>query len=905
MAIDWNAYAQNPALDSKERDWIVRAGPAAEKVSAQTGVPVNAIIGQWALEADNGRSDLAQNAGNFAGIKAHKDVWEGGVYTKASYEAHLGRKQDSGFRDYKSDASSHLPGETPEDRFANDYVNYLQTRDLGNGPIYANALKQRNTYDFAYELGRAGYHTGNAGGYANNVVSRAERFMPGYTGEISQAAVSAAIESSKGVAPAAPATPAEHEEKQKQAEVLAANAKQYIDSAASPVERSQREAEIGSFIKDLFAQDPLMGLLLIMIGLGTGLISYEDLNDLGLSDILTGQGSNRGHGGGSTHVPGAKHELGDDTRTSGEGSLIRPDGVKVDLVLPKFDPAKYGITEEILKSKDPVDIAKCQAATGQYFADCAANFKGLEEGNNNTGPLVDWTMRGFTGKGAYWCAGFASTMYEGTGLYKYTQWARDFGSFGVATQSFRGNTLDGIEVGDTVVYKRGDGGHVGIVSAVNYDENGKVVSIDTIEGNKSDKVAELKNLTLSDLRNGSNPYLGYTDVSHREQKLIEMGVIKERIIDKLVKEYSTAPEMLAVAGADKANGSVTVVIDLGHAAKVEGGGAHSHGGVSEVAVMKAYEQKLKQDFEAKGYRVVLTSDTLAKGSYGSVDEALYERTRIANEAIGDGKGIYISLHSNHADSSSVKGAEMYYAGHTVGSEELSGNIATAMGARKSVNYGKGGVRNEGAGLKQWQGINPNTTAVLLEAGYLSNQEDAAALAKGAYVDAQTKAIVDSTEAYVEKRWGVELKAEREAAEAQKKAAEEKKAEPKPAITEPTPSTPPKAQEPVAPEEEVGDDINGSVTSISAEDRIREAAKAAAASINDGNQQIAAARAASGVDKASDKTTAAADKNPAEVLAMHNTTMSEAKPNADGHPPRPNVTAPEKTTAVQSSNTAIA
>jgi flagellum-specific peptidoglycan hydrolase FlgJ len=51
-----------------------------------TGIPVEVILGQWALESNYGRSDLARRANNFAGIKANS---KGAHYTSGQYAGYL------------------------------------------------------------------------------------------------------------------------------------------------------------------------------------------------------------------------------------------------------------------------------------------------------------------------------------------------------------------------------------------------------------------------------------------------------------------------------------------------------------------------------------------------------------------------------------------------------------------------------------------------------------------------------------------------------------------------------------------------------------------------------------------------------------------------------------------------
>jgi flagellum-specific peptidoglycan hydrolase FlgJ len=54
--------------------------------SSLTGMPVEVILGQWALESNYGQSDLAKRANNFAGIKANS---KGSQYTSGAYAGYF------------------------------------------------------------------------------------------------------------------------------------------------------------------------------------------------------------------------------------------------------------------------------------------------------------------------------------------------------------------------------------------------------------------------------------------------------------------------------------------------------------------------------------------------------------------------------------------------------------------------------------------------------------------------------------------------------------------------------------------------------------------------------------------------------------------------------------------------
>ena len=60
--------------------------PYAKISSSLTGIPVEVILGQWALESNYGQSDLAKRANNFGGIKASS---KGKHFTSGQYAGYL------------------------------------------------------------------------------------------------------------------------------------------------------------------------------------------------------------------------------------------------------------------------------------------------------------------------------------------------------------------------------------------------------------------------------------------------------------------------------------------------------------------------------------------------------------------------------------------------------------------------------------------------------------------------------------------------------------------------------------------------------------------------------------------------------------------------------------------------
>lgn len=215
----------------------------------------------------------------------------------------------------------------------------------------------------------------------------------------------------------------------------------------------------------------------------------------------------------------------------------------------------------------------------------------------------------------------------------------------------------------------------------------------------------------------------------------------------------------------------TVVIDPGH-----GGGESGARGASGTATEKdltlAVARQLKHAIEARyGIRVLQTRDD-------DRHVGLDERAAYANNAKAD---LFISLHANASPRPRVRGAEVFYleldrygdearrrarldgttlpafgsagreielvpwdlaqARHVDRSAVLARMVEEQLGTRVEVS--RRGVQQ--GPLRVLQGV--NMPAVLIELGYLTNREQEAALASGAYQAALVQAITDAVETF--------------------------------------------------------------------------------------------------------------------------------------------------------------
>ncbi len=135
--------------------------PAARDAAFQTGVPASVTVAQAILESDWGRSQLAQAANNYFGIKATSSLGNDGlIWLPTSEYDDSGQIYEiiSAFRAYKSLTDS-----------MTDHDRLLLTSRYAPAMRVASDPKQ-----FAQQLYAAGYSTDPA--YADKLVSLMDRY---------------------------------------------------------------------------------------------------------------------------------------------------------------------------------------------------------------------------------------------------------------------------------------------------------------------------------------------------------------------------------------------------------------------------------------------------------------------------------------------------------------------------------------------------------------------------------------------------------------------------------------------------------------------------------------------------------------------------------------------------------
>jgi len=128
----------------KPSEFIAKYLPLAQGVQDKYGVPVSVTLSQAAIESSWGENWKSNQFFNYFGIKADSS-WDGPVFSSGTKEEVNGVKRPTVglFRKYGSIAESF-----------DDYGLFL-TENQRYGP----AFKQSNSFDFGYQVAKAGYAT--------------------------------------------------------------------------------------------------------------------------------------------------------------------------------------------------------------------------------------------------------------------------------------------------------------------------------------------------------------------------------------------------------------------------------------------------------------------------------------------------------------------------------------------------------------------------------------------------------------------------------------------------------------------------------------------------------------------------------------------------------------------------
>lgn len=183
----------------------------------------------------------------------------------------------------------------------------------------------------------------------------------------------------------------------------------------------------------------------------------------------------------------------------------------------------------------------------------------------------------------------------------------------------------------------------------------------------------------------------------------------------------------------------TVVLDAGHGSSDSG--KVGINGVLEKDINLSISKKTKKYLEKKGIRVVMTRDkdeSLAEGENGNRKvQDMKARVKRINDTKPD---LAVSIHQNSYHEESIHGAQVFYYEHSESGEKDARILQEALLAVDPDN-----TRQVRANTTYYLLKRTEVPILIVECGFLSNQEEAEKLASEDYQKEIAKAIANGIE----------------------------------------------------------------------------------------------------------------------------------------------------------------
>ena len=217
--------------------------------------------------------------------------------------------------------------------------------------------------------------------------------------------------------------------------------------------------------------------------------------------------------------------------------------------------------------------------------------------------------------------------------------------------------------------------------------------------------------------------------------------------DKIKKEIHSGEE--DSKNNDKSESEkLVIVLDAGHGG-IDPGKVGVNGQLEKdinLQIVLKLKDMLEADQELKATVVLTRSDD--EGHYNETDSNkkradMKKRIEIVEEVSPD---MLVSIHQNSYLSSNVRGAQVFYYEKSENGKLLAGKIQGCL-VRELAEENKGRV--EKANDNYFLITNVTCPAVIVECGFLSNEEEAKLLSDSTYQDKIAKTIVDGIREYLQ------------------------------------------------------------------------------------------------------------------------------------------------------------
>lgn len=166
-----------------------------------------------------------------------------------------------------------------------------------------------------------------------------------------------------------------------------------------------------------------------------------------------------------------------------------------------------------------------------------------------------------------------------------------------------------------------------------------------------------------------------------------------------------------------------ICVDAGHNYSGGDTGAVGVDGLKEQDVTFAIAEKLRDALIANGHQVVMTRNNLTDNLGTDASSSLRERVRISNNNLCD---FFISIHCN-SGVAIANGTEVLISARGGVAESYANAVQDAIVKRMGTMNRGVRVDTEYLGIRLYVLHNTNCPAILIETGFISNNDDAAKL----------------------------------------------------------------------------------------------------------------------------------------------------------------------------------
>ena len=216
-------------------------------------------------------------------------------------------------------------------------------------------------------------------------------------------------------------------------------------------------------------------------------------------------------------------------------------------------------------------------------------------------------------------------------------------------------------------------------------------------------------------------------------------------ISKYVREVF--PEIILADNPDYVNKDKrnrTIIIDPGHGG--EDPGAIGINGAEEKTINLSLSTKIKKLLEFDGYSVIMTRESdemLLEGDISTGKKARDLRNRL-NFGSRYPDAVFVSIHMNKFPAESCRGLQVYYSGNDDASREIAASIRDAVRTTLQPDNHRE-IKKADSSIFILDNI--RIPAVLIECGFISNNDEAALLTDQTYQCELAAVIAGSINVY--------------------------------------------------------------------------------------------------------------------------------------------------------------